>query len=83
MCNSRSCQELQEGGGLGTPAAIYLNSEYHEVAARLTELLSRRFRVMCSIRHFSMLALNSHLRDGNARSRNTGCTLVEQNVLQT
>ena len=23
-------------------------------------------RVMCSVRHFSMLAMNSHLRDGNA-----------------
>ena len=34
---------------------------------------SRRFRVMCSVRHFSMLALNSHLRDGNASSRNDKC----------
>ena len=40
-------------------------------------------RVMCSVRHFSMLALNSHLRDGSASCRNTGYTLVEQNVLQT
>ena len=33
--------------------------------------------------NFSMLALNSHLRDGNASFHKTGCTLVEQNVLQT
>ena len=33
-CSSRSCQEPQEGGRLGTPAATNLNSEYDEVASR-------------------------------------------------
>ena len=33
-CSSRACQEPQEGGRLGTPAATNLNSEYDEVASR-------------------------------------------------
>ena len=39
--------------------------------------------MMCSARHFSMLALSSHLRGGSATFHHTDCTLVERSVLQT